>query len=412
MPSLKIFALVAACLTGSFHLSARAEDAYPAADFDGTLQDVQMLDAQNGWASGRTRHNIYLLRTRDGGKSWANISPRVAHSKEPLVFPQADASLTYQLTDPAHGWVGCIQSIERSGNKMDLFSTDDGGKHWQPNTFESSVGSIIGIQFVDKEHGFIQVVSDNTEPGHDRKAIYRTVDGGRTWQTASVGEPEHPTEGALPTLGFADLIVFRDEKDGWVGGTPEGDQQGFFFHTTDGGKTWQSQNFPLPPGTELDHGDYDTPVFSGTQKLDGVMEVRFESRKSLQRAVVFYGTHDGGAHWEKTGVLPIEQDKMLNLSTTFTDADHGWLLAGSTLFATTDRGATWAKINDSLPFETQDGSWSMQFLDPTRGWVLVEDLEGPNDKGDLLEKSELLQTIDGGRTWTHCFGAKLPAPSK
>ncbi len=408
MPSIKTCVLVAAYLTCcSFHPPARADDTQPAKNFDGDLNEVQMLDEKNGWAVGRTSHAVYLLRTEDGGKSWADISPRPIQTKKPLVWPIADVALTFRLVDATHGWAGCIRSMEGPGDNMDLFSTDDGGKHWQANAFKSSVGTIISIQFVDKEHGFIQVVSDTVETGHDRKAIYRTVNGGRTWQTASDGEAKHPTEGALPYLGFSAPMVFRDDEDGWVGGTAEGDQQGFFFHTTDSGKTWQSQNFPLPQGTEFDHGDYDTPIFSGTQKMDGVMEVRFENRGSLQRAVVFYGTHDGGGHWEKTGTSPVEQSKPRYTSIAFADADHGWLLAGNEIFATTDRGATWTKINSSLPRGTSSGPGVIQFLDLTHGWVLVDDLEGPDDKGHLFAKSELLQTTDGGHTWTYCFGTKL-----
>jgi photosystem II stability/assembly factor-like uncharacterized protein len=64
--------------------------------------------------------------------------------------------------------------------------------------------------------------------GRLRFSILRTTDGGRSFET--IGAPQLPTEGTVPTLRFA------DRRDGFAfvlgfGGT--------FFATHDGGTTWQ-----------------------------------------------------------------------------------------------------------------------------------------------------------------------------
>jgi hypothetical protein len=70
-------------------------------------------------------------------------------------------------------------------------------------------------------------------------SIHKTSDGGNTWQTQNFGTDEYLTD-----------IYFVDNMNGWaVGGTiggSGGNQHTTILHTTDGGANWQIQN---PPST-------------------------------------------------------------------------------------------------------------------------------------------------------------------
>jgi photosystem II stability/assembly factor-like uncharacterized protein len=78
------------------------------------------------------------------------------------------------------------------------------------------------------------------------------------------------------------------------------------------------------------------------------------------------------------------------VSLSFVDALHGFALAGSALFSTSDGGATWSPVS-TLSFAS-DGA-SIVFSDLLDGWATA---------GSALD-----QTTDGGLSWNPVSG--LPA---
>jgi hypothetical protein len=89
--------------------------------------------------------------------------------------------------------------------------------------------------------------------------IYKTADGGQTWQLAA---PEKSPQPALSLLEGSSLAVWPSDKFGWAitsGGSCTGEKSSPDFTcwsasgvqlTTDGGLTWQV--IPLPsPGTSV-----------------------------------------------------------------------------------------------------------------------------------------------------------------
>ena len=398
---MKIITLITSGALLGCCLPVWAGETNPADDFHGKLIGVQMQDAKTGWAEGQTEQRPFLLRTDDGGKSWTDISPPPLQSKLPAGVDLDEVGLAFCLQDAIHGWAACEKISDGKTFTPELFSTEDGGRDWKPSPFKTSVGDVAGIQFVDREHGFIDVESD-AAMGHTQKAVYRTTDGGKTWQIASETSRDQETPEALPRVGFGSGMIFRNAREGWANGSPRGDQTEFFFRTTDAGKTWQAQRFPWPKGMEEGLAEYGLPKFFGVGKNEGVVSVHFEHHDPEQNALVFYGTHDGGKHWQKTGAPAVDLTKGLGPSEAFAAADHGWMLIDNELLATTDRGASWSKLETNLPLDKQEAEWEIQFTSLTQGWILVDD--AAHDSG-----SELLQTADGGHTWTHCFGAKFQA---
>jgi len=111
-------------------------------------------------------------------------------------------------------------------------------------------------------------------------------------------------------------------------------------------------------------------------------------------------TVDGGLHWN----AQLDPHELL-IGADFLDATHGWVVGVRSLFVTQD-GMHW----ESLP---QQGLslWSVHFVSATDGWAIaggrsdthvveLNGVEAPETGGRLL------QTRDGGRSWT-----PLPAPA-
>ena len=246
----------------------------PPAGFHGEILSVQMIDAQTGWAAGKLTHSVALLQTHDGGRSWRDISARPLRSKEPVLSSDASAAITFRFLDAKHGWAAYTEDLDGSGPTI-LFSTEDGERGWHHNSFKTSVGGITSIQFTDRTHGFILVESDAAS-GKANKATYRTTDGGHTWQTTSEASNDRNIGGSLPKHGFTEGMVFRNANDGWIAGSPRGDDTAFFFHTRDGGKSWQPQTFDPPQGfSGVYTASFHTPWFPGDKKANGVLSVSF-----------------------------------------------------------------------------------------------------------------------------------------
>ncbi len=163
-------------------------------------------------------------------------------------------------------------------------------------------------------------------------ALYRTKDGGESWQKLESG-----TERSLYDVSFV------DDRNGWAVGA-----RGYVIHTTDGGDTFEVQHTPREPARHL---------FS-IHAIDA------------QRAWIvgewgsrFY-TEDAGKTWQDRSFLisqdhpsfpyltddelaafnrgeKVYDDVYLN-DVFFTDPDHGWIVAEyGTAYYTADAGASW-----------------------------------------------------------------------
>ena len=148
-----------------------------------------------------------LLHSGDRGRTWSTFSR--TRMRE-LSFATA--------TD---GW-----ALSRSG----LMATHDAGVRWQAlrqlcgPTFWTSPPRLV---LATPSHGWLLCVS-TPGAGEQRKALYETRDGGRSWRRRL---------GNVPVSGYAGGISFLPSGHGWL---PE--SRGSFYETRDGGTRWR----PLP----------------------------------------------------------------------------------------------------------------------------------------------------------------------
>jgi len=129
--------------------------------------DAWLLDCFDNEQSSQeqdTQHHLY--GSADGGLSWVRLPDPTAHNMPDL------------LADNGSGHA----FLATEGDFDYLVGTLDGGLHWQ--VLVKSGGSFSGwadLGFVTTDIGFVvgpANVDDTVAPGH----VYRTDDGGRTWQ--------------------------------------------------------------------------------------------------------------------------------------------------------------------------------------------------------------------------------------
>jgi photosystem II stability/assembly factor-like uncharacterized protein len=343
------------------------------------LRDIQMMTVADGWAlerGGKER----ILRTADGGLTWRDVS--VPADRNPGVTPSpAESAYLMNLTD---AWVASASfTTSPTGSitsTVTVYRTIDGGNTWEAGTpFEVPGEGPGSLTFLNAQYGWSMAIL-GAAAGSEAVAIYRTTDGGDTWEMVSLtaGIPGESTPSSLPFGCDKSGLGFANPLTGWATGFCPGGPI-FFFVSHDGGEAWARDTLPAPSG-------YPATLYSQCQcafnpprffsRQDGFLAVGiYEVKQSWQ----LYVTHDGGTTWSPNP-LPVEQPigrvDMINVN-------DGWVTDGTTLYRTEDGGQNWDTVG---PFPTQDMVGSLNFVSTSDGWFLVE--------------QGIYATHDGGQTWT------------
>jgi len=176
------------------------------------LQQFGLVSKNEGWVL----LDQYLYWTPDGSNQWSNITPPM----------NSDTSIkNVFFKDQAHGW-----AVLSETTGFALTRTDDAGRSWQYlalNLFNPSdprgVASAFYLHFVDKLTGWL-VVKQATSSNFSIGTLFATTDGGSTWirRNLPIGEP----------------VYFVNAQTGWVAGGADGTA---LYKSLDGGVSWQPE---------------------------------------------------------------------------------------------------------------------------------------------------------------------------
>jgi len=275
---------------------------------------ISFPDPQHGWlwygggAGGSMAVEVY--RTTDGGRhwsrvactSWSNPGPGFGCPRQSGIGLGGDK--TYLTFKDAHdGW---LEAQENTG-VPDIYHTADGGASWrrqvvglppgvvppsgkigQSTVFPSGTllkPSFVGqIGLLPEEVGFYRPKPRAT---WDRLYVFRSTDGGRTWQSA------------LRTPVTAPISQWQAlDSRHWVfiSTTLTGFRQ-TIWSTENGGVSWTEHAIQLPPGLTL-------VAVEMVNERDGwgIAQTHADSEVSASGTALLHTT-DGGRHWTRQ-VLP------------------------------------------------------------------------------------------------------------
>jgi photosystem II stability/assembly factor-like uncharacterized protein len=295
-----------------------------------------------------------VYRSTDGGKSWKHVGLKETHHIGRVVVHPRDPDVAY---------VAALGRLWGPNKERGLYKTADGGKTWQK------------VKYIDVDTGFIDVVMDPSDPDtlyaaaccvrRDQFAggnpamqtgsgagVYKTTDGGKTWQRLSRGLPKRPlgrcglaVARKNPNLVYA--VVQTDLTSVTVKGQPPNvrrlirtDEQGRkipedltpehggVFRSEDGGRTWDWVNSLCP-----------RPFYYGQIRVDPN-----DPRRVYVLGVKFYASANGG----RTFTLPIPAKKVHDdhHALWINPKDSRHLIDGNDggLYFSRDRAATWEAV--------------------------------------------------------------------
>lgn len=306
---------------------------------------------------------------------WRNVTPPHLH---------ADAIDDIDFLDSRHGWIAAYDC----GNvNVYLYRTSDGGRTWQSLRVKgehSCGGGPTWLSFADREHGWMEPVSPNGPSG----TLLQTSDGGQTWTSIASLERNLP---CLAPIGFVSRNV------GWMGRC---DDNRVYF-TRDGGRRWRAISLRIakPPDVQ----QLDVPRFFGRTGVEAATlgEAVTANRSSLhERAVAFSVSTDGGRTWRlrsERRVTPCTQYGGVFYPSSWSAGIAGrsvWWVVSSGLKPlvqiTDNSGSTWQTV---VPRGIPRGACAITSVSAANNrsaWVVAR---------TSIYDSRLYETRDGGHTW-------------
>ncbi|WP_344532477.1 oxidoreductase [Streptomyces albiaxialis] len=217
-----------------------------------------------------------VLRTRDGGASWKDVSPPGAEGLE--------------LRDiETFGPRRAVALAIGEGDASRVFRTEDGGAHWKETFRNDDPAAFYNcMTFFDDRNGL--TVGD---PVDGKFRVLATRDGGRNWRVLPSGGMPPALKGETNFAASGQCLTSAGSRDVWM--ATGGGERARVFHSADRGRHWTVTDTPLP-GAEPARGVFGLAFRDARHGL----AVGGDYEPGEQSPDASAVTGDGGAHWKRS----------------------------------------------------------------------------------------------------------------
>jgi hypothetical protein len=269
-----------------------------------------------------------VWKTADGGSTWTPGSP--LDTTDLQVF-----SVSHVFFAGEDGWVLAHVGAGMNHDYVVLYHSGDGGATWSRRIDPFTDGGIqscqkTGLFFQDRLNGWLTGDCGGVAPG---AWLYRTADGGQTWQKVSLPAPDSEPDlfatvdficGVRSPVANDATMYFPVECTDYSGADPS--PLAFLYSTADHGQSWSSTRYP---------GGGFSP---------------WDAHSGWALGYKIHWTANGGQDWSLLSTVTwVGQFNFLS-------ATHGFAVAkkdgGFGLVETRDAGMTWALLTPVIASES------------------------------------------------------------
>ena len=184
-----------------------------------------------------------LLKTLNGGNSWENVFDRQS--------TVSIGDVAINPTDPNMIWVGTGEANNRQSSSWGdgIYKSTDGGRTWQHMGLREShhIGRII-VNPQDTDIVYAAALG-HLWGANPERGVFMTIDGGQNWQhvlglNEDTGAVDLAMDPANPKVLYAAAYQRRRSAWGFNGGGPHGG----IYKSVDGGRSWRKLSDGLPEG--------------------------------------------------------------------------------------------------------------------------------------------------------------------
>lgn len=301
-----------------------------------------------------------VMRTHDDGKSWYRINIR-----QDLEY---DDRVRCLLVDPAN------PEAVFAGAEKGLFYSSDCGVHWR--RIDCALNGYAVWKLVVSESDPKVMYAGTGAPS--RAVLFRSRDGGQSWERTSLEMPELCLGVNRPRI-LALAIDPDDVNDVWAGV-----EEGGLFRSRDGGDNW-------------DRIDTTWPEFGGNSDIHDIMILKQDDGSKVHLAltvIALYRSTDDGKTWTRqpakeswglrySRLLMRKPGSNREIAVGIGDGTPGTTAA---IMNSQDAGETWTKAELDSPSNSCMWAYGANPADP--------DFQLAASKFGYLYRS-----ADGGKSW-------------
>lgn len=314
-----------------------------------------------------------VYKSTDGGRTWVNTGLEESNHVGQIVVDPRDSDVVY---------VAAQGPLWSPGGDRGLYKTTDGGESWE-RVLDVSDNTGVSDVAIDPERPDILYATSYQRRRHVgvlvagglESRIFKSSDGGETWQEIMNGIPGGP----LGRIGIAVSPIKPNVLYATVAASRGRDG---FYRSDDRGESWEKQSDYVAIDPQ-----YYQEIFSDPHTFDKVYTMDLFMQVS----------NDGGTTFER---VPSEYKHVDNHALAFDPDDPQYLLSGNDggLYESWDDGDTW-KFVSNLPV-TQFYRVAVDNAEP-----FYNIYGGTQDNGTMGGPSQT-RTEHGIRNsdWTHVNG--------
>lgn len=336
-----------------------------------------------------------LFHTVDGGKQWTPVTIGASTSSQSVPSQSGQGNSTNQAVAVLNGEEARVArgtivngKGQTSVGHTTVFRTEDGGTTWEfasvANTSSADPAGQIpaSLTFAGAKDGWMTM--SKLQPGMGGTApggVYRTTDGGQTWSRLS-------TSFGNGVVAFQ-WLAFTNSRIGFTEAAPQANAdagvttgQYRMYRTSDGGSHWQAVSQPV---TNAQRVDWQPPQWAGS---DGYTLASIQTAGGSQQLALYHSADDGQS-WTVTYKFPSGNGSGNGLAMSVTQQAI-WVFWDGGLWKSTDGGQQFDRVKENI------GSISsLDMVDAQHGIaVVVKPLSGTAGEAHVFYR-----TTDGGKTW-------------